>query len=278
MIDRPRFTPPGTPYGRPRELCQLVTDYAPRLDWSGPAWIEAKHDGIRALWIDGELVTRNGIPIAATAHWWPMFRRMEERAGQRLVIDGEWIEPGGFDATRRAFQAGGKVAAVGRVYVWDAMPYSVWESGTDERPQRERRAALMGLLHDEGEPIRRCPGRLVERIGKAQDAARYVWAQGGEGVVVKNPAAPYIRARTPDWLRIKRQMTVDCRVMGIETTDTGKIRLAIDYHGRNARVIAKPGAIDPARIVGHVVEVTAMEETEGGNLRQPRFVKVKETA
>ena len=34
--------------------------------------------------------------------------------------------------------------------------------------------------------------------------ANRVWARGGEGLMLKDPSAPYVRGRSDSWLKVKK--------------------------------------------------------------------------
>src|SRR5687768_11285391 len=84
LQDLPRLGPAPLPARDPRfapapaELCQLAGTWDGQA--LGPDWIcEPKHDGIRLLWIGGQMVTRTGEPFHAAEHLRPEFERLERR-------------------------------------------------------------------------------------------------------------------------------------------------------------------------------------------------------
>jgi ATP-dependent DNA ligase len=262
-----------------------VTDFRPDL-FSAPgvhgALVEKKHDGVRALWLGDRLTSREGAPLWATQAWWPALAKIANRDGVPMMLDGEWIEPGGFQATLRAFQRGAKVEASGRLVLFDAIPLAEWEADAGTMPLSARKRVLSAFGAG-------CPPFVTVEAGKriwspveAQSAAEAIWARGGEGVVIKDASAPYIRSRGPAWLRIKRKLTVDAVVIEVVPAKDDPLRLAtlvVNFEGRRVRLncAALPlrerhaAMYDPGKLIGRVVEVEAMERTERGSLRQPRF-------
>lgn len=281
-------TPPRMPWERrPSELCQLVTDWREpephALLFNGRgAVMEEKRDGIRALWLGDKLVSREGAPLWATEHWWPHFAEMQAAAGKPLFIDGEWQEPGGLDATRRAFQLGAKTQAQGCVWAFDVMPLAEWERGMSSEPltaRRHRLAALLGVWSRDCVTMN--PGRFVHSIAEAKATAAHIWRNGGEGIVLKDPTALYVRERSPAWLRIKKRIEgrypiVDVVASRKDPALAGSV--VVDVEGVRVRIPVKlperqraEMVTFPDRYVGKWVEVSAMEKTARGSLREPRL-------
>ena len=60
--------------------------------------------------------------------------------------------------------------------------------------------------------------RLLETSQKAVDE---VLAAGGEGVVLKRRSSSYINSRSQDWIKIKAELTAECRVVGFKPGTPG---------------------------------------------------------
>lgn len=211
-------------------LCQLGEDWRGDMPAGGLAY-EQKHDGWRALYMrgfDGEprLYTRNGHRIEGTAHIVHRLRQLERAAGQPLVIDGEFQVDGSLEATKawceRGWRAGGEA---GLFHAFDVVPVVNWVTGGWDAPWIERKAMLAKLavradadasLSWEWREGSR--GRDVDRAAVlvAEDGwcftpadvfaeARRVWSRGGEGIMLKDPDAPYQRKRSEAWRKVKRE-------------------------------------------------------------------------
>lgn len=208
-------------------LCQLAGDWRGDLPRDG-AMIEQKMDGFRALrfrGIDGRvrLFTRGGIPIEGTAHILHQLDKIERAAGEALFIDGEYQVDGTLAATKawceRGWKGGGEA---GQFFAFDAMPYREWLAGGCAAPLYQRKARLHELAkaaeadswdwrpgsrgRDELAPpaVVVLPDFWAADAADVIDEARRVWADHGEGVVVKDPMAPYRRLRSDAWQKVKR--------------------------------------------------------------------------
>lgn len=276
-------------------LCQLVTDWNPsRFPDCGTALVEQKHDGIRALWLrapDGpEICTREGAPMLCASHAAADLKRLESAFGRPMVLDAEYVEPGGFEATKRSFETGGRVrdpnARPGLLMVFDAVPLDVWEGSGLCAPLAERKDALRLAMTREPSPhLRYVAHATVMSAAEAEQVAMGAIERGHEGVLIKDSRAGYVRERSSTWQRIKRQLRVDCPIVDVEPVEHPAgimAALIVEHRGRQVRITI---GLTPAerrelwtfwpRLIGRVVEVEAMEITAAGSLRQPRFGKWK---
>jgi len=181
-------------------------------------WIgQVKVDGVRAFYIDGRIVTREGVPLDCALHCLPGLVRVEEAFGQAMVIDGEYVEEEGFDATVAALKKG---EGAGVFWMFDAVPFSEWErdrctEGTAMRLAKLRRASeaaespFVGLLHPFG----------LNGTSAIRAKVSELWRAKYEGIVLKDPDAPYRRRREPRWIRIKEEVTLDCPIVDILVKD-----------------------------------------------------------
>ena len=268
-----------------RELCQLVSDWTGRMP-AGGAIVEPKVDGIRALWIDGELVTREGAPIHGAEHIAACLRWLEHEACVPMFFDGEWQVGGSFAATLAHFQARGGRGDAGTLHLFDAMPMRVWRGEDPGQALEDRRPKLDRLLDGKARgAVRALPWAWASDADEVAAQAREYIAGGGEGVVVKNPLATYRRARTSEWQRIKKAMSLDLRIVDAVPQKEREWMLGalvLDYRGKRVRVAAGFSDVermalwrDRASLVGTMAEVEAMEVTESGALRQARFVRLR---
>lgn len=213
---------------RPRELCQLAGRWTGHVPEGGIA-CEEKRDGWRALWfpgLDGQarLWTRNGQPIEGADHIAHRLAIMERAAGQPMMFDGEFIVDGSLAATKQWCESGWKRGGnAGVLYLFDAMPLADWTRGRCDMRWIERKTLLRGIwdkaqadpLSWEWAPRSRGQGQdtpIVEILDDlwlftaddVREEASRVWARGGEGLMLKDPEAPYGRARSSAWLKVKK--------------------------------------------------------------------------
>lgn len=211
-------------------LCQLAADWRGDLPDGGLS-CEIKHDGWRAPCfpgIDGvrRIWTRNGMPLDAAAHLLPRLALMEEAAGQPMMFDGEFVVDdagaGTLAATKAWCESGWRKGdPAGTLHLFDAMPLADWRAGGCDMPQYQRKARLAELFaateeEDDGwtwragsrgrdilPAVRVVADSWVADAADVLDEARRVWATGGEGLMLKDPMAPYRRDRNGAWLKVK---------------------------------------------------------------------------
>lgn len=258
----------------PPELCQLAgvwngTPPPAECDPLSAGWdAEEKHDGIRALWIDGELRTREGMPLDIP-HVAAELRRLETRFGERMFFDGEYQEPGGFLDTLAWLKAKDRAAA-GTFYLFDAVPREEWRRDACDEPLSDRRAMIRAALGDwVPAHVRRVVAVPVVTRADVECQAQAVWGRGGEGIMLKDPASLYRRARVGAWLKLKRELRLSGPVVEIRrggataVVEIGGHRVCVPMRGRTLTV-------------GMIAQVVAMEWTAKGALRHARIVAMGE--
>jgi ATP-dependent DNA ligase len=269
-----------------RDLCQLVVDWTGRMP-EGGAIVEPKLDGIRMLWIDGDLVTRDGAAIRGAAHIAARLRQLERQECVPMFFDGEWIVDGSYDATLAHYAAGGANGDAGHFYVFDALPMRVWRGEDPGLALKDRRPRVERLVsgeesHQPG--VHAMPWSWCATAAEIEDKARALIAGGAEGVVVKSPLATYRRTRTGEWQRIKQAVSMEATILDVEPQPECAWKLGalvIMLDGRRARVSTgfsdtQRMALwhDRAQLVGAVAEFV-MDRAADGNLRAPRFLRLR---
>jgi ATP-dependent DNA ligase len=212
------------------ELCQLASDFRGRILPHG-MMLEQKIDGVRGLvfqGIDGitRMFTRKGYIVEGTAHILYLLSHMERLAGEPMVWDGEFQVDGCLEATERWANDGWKQGReAGHFHLFDCLPFSAWQRGGDPTPLFQRKAKLQALhkavIEDEDLQWEFRPGSrgddgwlrsvsilpdtwVVDPYGALSEARR-IWAEGGEGVVLKDAEAPYLRQRNAHFLKMTRE-------------------------------------------------------------------------
>lgn len=257
------------------------------------SWIgQLKVDGIRAFYIEGPdgplIVTREGQPLNCALHCLPGLRRVAEAYGEPMVIDGEYVEEEGFDATLRAFRKG---EGQGVFWMFDAVPYAQWvndrcTAGTALRLARLRDRApaaespFVGMLEPWG---LNGPEQIGRKVGS-------IWAQGYEGIVLKDPDAPYRRQRSKDWVRLKETVTHDCPVMDmlrkkdggftglLVKGPTGAIKVTSGFSPRDISHFHTLGMMMLDDAIGAdwpVVEVSYIRRAGTTKIGSVRFVRIR---
>lgn len=211
---------------RPAELCQLAGRYAGRLPDAG-VMAEEKIDGFRCLFFPGVdrkpgLWTRGGLPFRGADHILSRLMEIEAALGAPHMIDGEFQVDGTLAATKAHQERGWRLGGAGTFFAFDALPLADWERGRCDMPLYERKAALRAAIeatapdadawewaegsHGAGHGVDPVSCLHDEWLFDADDvhaAAQRVWGAGGEGLVLKDPMAAYVRARSDSWLKVK---------------------------------------------------------------------------
>lgn len=115
-----------------------------------------------------------------------------------------------------------------------------------------------------------------------------IWSKSGEGIVIKNPSAPYTRgSRNVNLMKLKRAMSYDLEVIDLEEGQgkykfmTGKL---ICRWKNGTTINVGSGLSDDQRaqwwtnksaIIGKIVQVDAMSLSSKGQLREPVFKCVR---
>ncbi|WP_139139122.1 ATP-dependent DNA ligase [Sphingobium phenoxybenzoativorans] len=223
----PRFHP--ALMKQPRELAHLFTAWSGNVPADG-IMAEEKRDGIRALYIDGRLLTREGNEIHGVTHIIPVLRLMEERAGHALFIDAEFQVGDSLRDTIGHFKRGPAAPDAGTLWAFDCIPLDQWRSDSCEDPLYRRKATLQRLSaaaieemqsdawtwpqrsygrRTGGDSVVVIPDVWLGDVAAVLSEAHRVWARGGEGLVLKEWDSAYRRRRTSDWQKVKRMISDD---------------------------------------------------------------------
>lgn len=262
-------------------LCNLVSDWAGRIP-AGGAICEPKIDGIRALYIDGELCTREGAAIHGVDHILAQLRAMEHEACEPTFYDGEFQVDDSFGATIAHFKAAGGRGNAGTFHLFDAIPMRTWRGEESCEALEARRPKLDRLATPfVGKGLELVPWAFMTDPAEIEERAQDLIRAGGEGVVVKHAGSTYRRTRSASWLRIRKALTLDLPCVGhtpLRGNDGALGALVLDHGGVRVHVSAgvpPMSRAEAAELVGSIVEVEALEVTERGSLRQANFVRFR---
>lgn len=259
------------------ELCQLASRWTV-ADHPDNAIGQVKLDGWRALYIGGDLVTREGMALHHASHSLRALKELERAYGEPMFFDGEYVHPEGLEACSRPG---------GTIWLFDALPLEAWQTGAGIYPLHMRLHQLL----DRGQ---HCFGPALGALKSfnlggggagaqaAVQKAEDLWRCGYEGLVVKDGNALYERRRSSTWRKLKQWRTAPFRIIDIVTSDGMLALILISVEGRQQRlnvrhldkatrtILAtriKPG--DRA-----VVEFTGTSEKTGA-LRDAVFVRME---
>lgn len=232
-----RIILPGA--GRFPELCMLPVDVdpddIPDLHAAGRRVVQLKADGIRALYLGGQVAGRDGAPLDCALHCQPALARLEEAFGTRMMFDGEYVEQDGFNATIAAHRRG---EGQGVFWLFDALPYDDWCNGGSNTGTVDRLTALRRHVMAAESPFVGMLDFWVMDADQTRAKATELFREGYEGVVTKEAHAGYVRARSKLWRRCKARMVSDLPVIDVMTRD-GRLK---------AILLRGPGDGKPLRI------------------------------
>lgn len=246
--------------------------------------LEIKADGIGLLDVNGIVQTLEGVDFAAARHLEGELSALRAAFGCPMVLHGEYIEHGGFEATLSAFRSG---QGAGGAVLWDAVPLKVWHGLEHSLPLHERRELLEAAF----DTVRPRMVRLNPMLNSVQtdkwtvtllDAALHeALDDGHEGLVVKDLDSPYVRAKSPYWMKLKTSETVDVPVQATRVGADGRLQsIVVTVDGKPAVVGA--GFSEMLRLApdefaaGRLVEIRHIGRTANGALKGAAFVRFRD--
>ncbi len=204
-------------------LAQPAADVDAALAGAGARVLEYKLDGARVqIHRDGEQVRVYSRQLRDVSAALPEVVELARGLpAERLIVDGEAIvlrddgSPQPFQVTMRRFGRRRDDPALRAelpltVYLFDCLH----RDGEDlvDRPLSARLAALEALA-----PGLSVPRQVTGDPSAARDFLARAFADGHEGIMVKNPDSAYAAgSRGADWLKIKQVNTLDLVVLGAE--------------------------------------------------------------
>jgi DNA ligase-1 len=303
----------NTEWKIPVFTCQLATDSNDHVNkMKGIKRLEQKLDGVRVLAVvtkaTTSLYSRNGKPFENFPHIVEtlddirnQFAKLFSSYPHGFVLDGEIIGES-FQALMKQAQRKTDVETTDMVYsIFDIVPLDDFERGFWNAQQHKRLDMLdhYRAVFDATDCVRLMDGIEVdldtaEGHNVLQRYANDAVIAGFEGIMIKDPDAPYECRRSTFWMKWKPVITVDLNIVGFEQgTGRNADRLgAIICEGvdndRNIRVNVGSGLSDANRneywlarddLLGRVVEVAADAVTQNQDgtysLRFPRFVRFR---
>jgi DNA ligase 1 len=295
-------------YAIPVFGCQLAHDSTNHeTKVAGKKLIEVKLDGVRVITIvraDGrvDMFSRNGKELNNFPHIAEQISSVIKQKGSSnsmdVVLDGEIMSSSFQDLMKQVHRKDNVAAGDAVLHLFDVLPLEDFEKGIYNKDQATRSSMvkfwvetnqsllpnvtyvaneLVDLNTDEGNK------RFKEINQKAVDG-------GYEGIMIKDPTAPYECKRTVSWLKLKPFIEVSLEVVDVEE-GTGKnigrlgaIVCSGTDDGKEIQVNVGSGFSDSDRVSfwdsrdrlpGQIVEVRADAVTQNQDgtysLRFPRF-------
>jgi DNA ligase-1 len=304
--------PEAKQYLIPVFKCQLSHDgeVAPHTKKiRGIKLIDPKLDGMRILAVIDKhagtvaMFTRNGQTLDTMPEIQAALQALAERVPGSIVLDGELVSPKGFPhlMTLVKRKEPHPDTAIIRYAMFDIVPLADFQNAYCKKTQRERREVLAAL---------QTGGFLVDRrlfvvpqieVDLDTEEGRKTFAEynrqaiddGYEGIMIKNPDAPYEGKRSDAWLKKKPVIEVTLEVVALEKgKPDGKYAHTLGSlvcQGFDMGVEIKSNVdarsdeqrdelwADRENIIGMLVEVVADKLTleEGATVYSLRFPRLK---
>lgn len=285
--------------------CQLSHDAANHeKKMTGKKQIETKLDGVRVLTVIQddrvEMFSRNGKQFHNFDHIIEEIRTVIKThpVPYSLVLDGEVVSSNFQDLMKQVHRKDNVKAGDAVLHLFDTIPLEHFQSGKWDKPQSFRSEITRYWVEqhkDVLEHVQALDCEIVDldtpegekRFTELNKAA----VDGGyEGLLIKDPGAPYQCKRTHAWLKVKPFIEVTLRVNAVEEgTGRNKGRLGafvcegVD-DGKTICVNVGSGFSDASRdlfwdyresVIGQLVEIRADAVTQNQDgsysLRFPRF-------
>lgn len=201
-----------------------------------------------------------------------------------LVIIGEaWSEDYGHNEISGEFRRQ-KESVWLNLMVFDCIPLADFEAGRCFIPYRSRRALLEDF--EQGERVilatNNYGNHTLESVQRMTNHLTGLKPGAGgvhDGAIMVDPDGLWERGtgKTGEWLKFKRLLSFDLRVLEVNTAigeKTGRTvyKLVVNYDGKRLGVgSGLPHKAEAVPKVGDIVEVNAMDYSADGLLREPRY-------
>lgn len=295
-------------YAVPIFSCQLAHDSANHESKvSGQKLIEVKLDGVRVLTVvypDGRVdqFSRNGKELVNFPHIKEQIATAFKDEEEPMVLDGEIMSSSFQDLMKQVHRKDNVEAGDAILNLFDIIPLADFEKGFWNCSQTERSKKVTNWVHDRQHlmPNVSVLGQELVDLNtqEGQELFKKINSQaiagGYEGIMIKDPDAPYECKRSHAWLKLKPFIEVSLEVTHVEE-GTGKnigrlgafICSGMD-DGKTITVNVGSGFSDDQRInfwnnrhqlLNQVVEVRADAVTQNQDgsysLRFPRFLRFR---
>lgn len=294
-------------YAVPVFSCQLAHDSANHESKvSGKKYIEVKLDGVRVITIvrtDGHVdqFSRNGKELVNFENIKAQISAVVKKDPPKydLVLDGEVMSSSFQDLMKQIHRKSDVEANDAVLHLFDMCPLDKFQTGKWDSEQQTRSLYVYEWhkKHKAELPNVTVVGHelvdLDDDAGKLRfkEINQFAIAGGYEGIMIKDPKAPYETKRTASWLKLKPFIEVSLTVIAVEEgtgRNVGKLGALVcegDDDGRRICVNVGSGFSDVDRdaywhdrqaILNKIVEVRADAITQNQDgtysLRFPRFL------
>lgn len=273
----------------------------------GEKFIEVKLDGVRVITIvypDGRVdqFSRNGKELVNFENIKNQISAIANQFDEPMVLDGEVMSSSFQDLMKQVHRKSDVAADDAVLHLFDIIPLFAFEHGRWNKGQQARSEKVYKWHKTNKDvlPNVAVVGHELVNLSTSEGKKRFkeinqLAIDGGyEGIMIKDPEAPYECKRTASWLKLKPFIEVSLEVKEVEIgTGRNEGRLGafvcegVD-DGKCIRVNVGSGFSDSDRddywtsreeVVGKVVEVRAdaITQNQDGSysLRFPRFLRFR---
>ena len=289
-------------YAIPVFECQLAHDGANHeAKINSKRMIEVKLDGVRVITVvhpDGRVdqFSRNGKELANFPQVREQFAKIADKLDEPMVFDGEIMSSSFQDLMKQVQRKSNVQTSDAILYLFDWLSLEEFTIGRCNVQQQHRSERLQEFIKKAKQPNIKCLDHEMVNLDYEEGRERFKEINanaikgGYEGIMIKDPYAPYECKRTTNWLKIKPFIEVTLEVIDIEEgtgKNVGRLGALVckgEDDGRVIHVYVGSGFSDALRdaifhskvsVVGHKVEVRADAVTQNQDgtysLRFPRF-------
>ena len=288
----------------PTFTCQLAHDSANHEGkLAGKKLVEVKLDGVRVItvvWPDGRVLqfSRNGKELVNFEHIKQELALNANTFTEPMVLDGEVMSSSFQDLMKQVHRKDNVAASDAVLWLFDILPLRAFESGIFNMIQKDRSSWLHDWYNNKlnkSMAYVRCLDQAIVDLDTAEGQNLFrmynksAIENNYEGIMIKDPQAPYECKRTASWLKLKPFIEVSLEVTDVEEgtgRNVGRLGALVcegNDDSRHIRVNVGSGFSDDDRntfwnsrsdVLGRIVEVRAdaITQNQDGSysLRFPR--------
>tara|TARA_B100001057_G_scaffold405734_1_gene418812 strand:- start:5452 stop:6795 length:1344 start_codon:yes stop_codon:yes gene_type:complete len=300
-------------YSIPIFTCPLAHDSANHeKKMIGKKQVEVKLDGVRVITIirgdtshkqfcKVEMFSRNGKQFHNFGHIISEIEAVvkEKQPPYDLVLDGEVMSANFQDLMKQVHRKDGKQSDDAVLHLFDMCPLADFQKGMWDKPQSFRSQAVKAWVDENKDALEHVETLDWEDVDldTQEGQERFVELNkaavdgGYEGVMIKDPDAPYECKRTHSWLKAKPFIEVTLNVVAVEEgtgRNEGRLGAVIvegEDDGYTYHLNCGSGFTDSQRdqfwterdnIIGSLIEIradarTKSQDSDTYSLRFPRF-------